>query len=197
MEPRQYGPRGPMQPIKELDHIERIKANLANKPRDLALFVTGINTAYRASDILSIDLGTARKLRPGEPVVIREKKTGKRRPVSINHAVYDALQPLLRARASAGDDEPVFVGRKGRYDSMRLTVPTLGKLVKKWCSDVGLEGNYSSHTLRKTWAYHQRRTHKVGLELLQEAFGHSSSRVTLTYACVQSDELHAMYMKEI
>ena len=80
---------------------------------------------------------------------------------------------------------------------MRITVPTLGKLVKKWCTDVGLVGNFSSHTLRKTWAYHQRRTHKVGLELLQEAFGHSSGRVTLTYACVQDDELRDMYLTEI
>lgn len=194
---RQYGPRGPMEPIRDIEAIERIKANLAAKPRDLALFTVGINTAFRASDILGVNLGDARRLRPGEPLPVKEQKTGKRRLVTINQAVYDALQPLLALRASAADADPLFVGRKGRYESMRLTVPTLGKLVKRWCSDVGLEGNYSSHTLRKTWAYQQRRRHGVGVELLQEAFGHSSGRITLAYACVQSDELHIMYMTEI
>ena len=49
-----------MQPIKEVAHIERIKTNLASKPRGLALFTFDINTAYRASDILGLDLGIAR-----------------------------------------------------------------------------------------------------------------------------------------
>jgi hypothetical protein len=38
---------------------------------------------------------------------------------------------------------------------MRLTVPTFGKLVTRWCADVGLVGDYSNHTLRKTSAYQQ------------------------------------------
>ena len=74
-EERQYGPRGPMEPIKSIEAIQQIKENLASKPRDLALFVFGINTAFRASDILALNVGVARKLRPGEPVVIREQKT--------------------------------------------------------------------------------------------------------------------------
>ena len=41
------------------------------------------------------------------------------------------------------------------------------------------------------------RTHKVGVELLQKAFGHSSGRITLAYAFVQDDELNAMYMTDI
>jgi integrase len=186
-----------MQPIKELQCIEQIKANLAGRPRDLALFVFGINTAFRASDILGLDMGIARKLKPGEPVVIREQKTGKRRPVTINPAVFDALQPLLATRRDAREDEPVFVGARGATPGECITVCTLGKLVKKWCSDVGLTGDYSSHSLRKTFAYHQRKTHGIGIEMLQEAFGHSSGRITLNYACVQGDELRDMYMTEI
>ena len=92
--------------------------------------------------------------------------------MTINQAVYGALQPLLLTPAHAGEDEPVFAGWKGRYESMRIAVLTLGKLVKRWCSDVGLEGEFSNHSLRKTRAYHRRRTHGVGLELLQNAFGH-------------------------
>ena len=62
---------------------------------------------------------------------------------------------------------------------MKVAVPTLGKLVVKWRSNVGLEGEHSSDSLWKTWAYHQRKTRGVGLEMLQEVFGQSSGRITL------------------
>ncbi|MDA3791878.1 MAG: hypothetical protein PF503_25695 [Desulfobacula sp.] len=44
-----------------------------------------------------------------------------------------------------------------------LTVPSLSILIKGWCRKVNLNWNYASHTLRKTWGYHQRVTFKVAL----------------------------------
>lgn len=40
-----------VEPIRKKEHLEAIKELLKDEPRNLALFVFGINTALRASDI--------------------------------------------------------------------------------------------------------------------------------------------------
>ena len=39
-----------------------------------------------------------------------------------------------------------------------LTEPTVNQKVKSWCRTINLKGNFGSHSLRKTWGYHQRVT---------------------------------------
>ncbi|MBW2365953.1 MAG: tyrosine-type recombinase/integrase [Deltaproteobacteria bacterium] len=67
----------------------------------------------------------------------------------------------------------LFSSRKG---DKPLSVPTLNNLVKKWCRAINLRGNYGSHTLRKTFGYHQRVRFGVGLPELMVAFNHSSQK---------------------
>ena len=43
-----------VEPIRTVHVTNKIKKNLAPSPRNLALFVVGISTAYRASELLSI-----------------------------------------------------------------------------------------------------------------------------------------------
>jgi hypothetical protein len=78
-----------------------------------------------------------------------------------------------------------------------LTVPSVHRLVKGWCRDINLKGNYGSHTLRKTWGYHQRVTFGVGLPELMVAFNHSTQRQTLDYLCVQPEEIKNIYQNEL
>ena len=43
-------------PIKRLNDVRSIKKLLADSPRDSALFIIGINTNLRASDILNLTI---------------------------------------------------------------------------------------------------------------------------------------------
>ena len=78
-----------------------------------------------------------------------------------------------------------------------LTVPSVHRLVKGWCRAINLKGNYGSHSLRKTWGYHQRVTFSVGLPELMVAFNHSTQRQTLDYLCVQPEEIRSIYENEL
>jgi integrase len=179
-------------PIKEGKDIRAIKKLLSDNPRNLCLFVLGINTNLRASDMLRIKAGEVRDLRPGDTLQLKEKKTGKLRQISLNKAVIKAIQDLLKSRPYK-DDDPLFLGHKGP-----LTVPTVNALVKSWCRAINLMGgNYGAHTLRKTFGYHQRVTFGAGLPELMACFNHSSQRQTLDYLCVQPDEIRSIYMNEI
>ena len=142
-----------VEPIRTVNAINNLKKHLAPPPRNYALFVDGINTAYRASELLSIRVGQVRHLQPGDRLEVKQKKTKKYRAVTINKGCYEAIQQLLehldrkalktRDFSWVDDDAYLFAGRKS--DSA-LTVPSLNNLVKDWCRRVNLKGNYGSHS---------------------------------------------------
>jgi integrase len=183
-------------PIKKIKDIRLIKTMLKDKPRDYALFVLGINTNLRASDILNIKVHQVLEAQAGDELTLNEIKTKKPRRINLNKVVIAAIRPLLKQMRDNGTfslNGPLFRGRK----SEALTVPSLSRLVKTWCRGANLTGNYASHTLRKTWGYHQRKTFGVGLPELIVCFNHSSQRQTLEYLCIQPEEIKSVYENEL
>ena len=82
-----------VEPIRDLDDIERIKDYLRSKnERDYILFMFGIYTGLRVSDIIPIKV----KQVTGEKVEIKEKKTGKIRRFPINPQLKRALDQYIK-----------------------------------------------------------------------------------------------------
>jgi integrase len=180
-------------PIKKTKDIETIKKLLSDNPRNYCLFVLGINTNLRASDLCRITAGKVRGLKPMDTFEIKEKKTGKIRRVTVNRSCVDAIQRLLASRPYA-DTDPLFLSRRG---GNAISVMTVNNLVKEWCRKINMKGNYGSHTLRKTWGYHQRVTFNVGIPVLMACFNHSNQKQTLDYLCVQPEEIKSVYANEL
>ena len=180
-----------VEPIKDLKDVKSIKRLLSDRPRDLCLFTIGINTNLRASDLLRIIAGQVRELKAGDELVLKEQKTGKPRRITINKAVAASIQSLLASKEYK-DEDALFQGQRGC-----LTVPSVNRLVKLWCNAINLKGNYGSHTLRKTFGYHQRVTFGRGIPELMTVFNHSSQKQTLDYLCVQPDEVRDLYLNEL
>jgi len=183
-------------PIRNVETISDIKTLLCAKPRDLCIFVLGINTAYRANELLSITCDQVRHLQTGDVLELKQTKTKKNRAITLNHLAAKAIQNWLRYHPNPVDDAPLFISRTGNA----LTVSTLSNMVKGWCTEVGLRGNYSSHTLRKTWGYHKLRSNNglnrhLVLPILMLAYGHARQEQTLEYLCIQSDEVTNLYME--
>ena len=105
-----------VEPIRELKDIKVIKKLLAATPRDLALFVIGINTSLRASDLVRLTVGQLRGIKPMDELEIKEKKTGKIRRISFNRACIEAVQGQLNSLQSCyirPDGHPFFASRRG------------------------------------------------------------------------------------
>ena len=189
-----------VEPIRTVNAINSLKKYLAPCPRNFALFVVGINTAYRASELLSIRVGQVRHLQPGDRLEVKQKKTKKYRAVTMNAGCYEAIQKLLehldrkalkvRDLSWVDDDAYLFAGRR---PDRPISVPTLNNLVKDWCRKINLKGNFGSHTLRKTWGYMQRTKQDTPIPLLMQAFGHASQQQTLSYLCIQDEEIESIY----
>ena len=180
-----------VEPIRKLKDVKAIKQLLTDKPRDLCLFTLGINTNLRASVLLRLTAGRVRGLKAGDEIEIKEQKTGKMRRITLNKGVIRSIQGLLASREYK-DEEPLFVGQRGP-----LTVPSVNRLVKSWCKAINLRGNYGSHTLRKTFGFHQRVNFGVSLPELMVIFNHSSQQETLNYLCVQAEEVRSIYQNEL
>jgi integrase len=185
-----------VEPIRKKKDITAIKKLLADKPRDLALFIVGINTNLRASDLVKLTVGKVRDCKPGCEIELRETKTGKPRRISLNKPAVEAIQSLLASKYMANaddDDTPLFKSQRGEA----LEVSSVHRLVKGWCGSkvgINLVGNYGSHTLRKTWGYHARQA-GVPLPILVEMFNHSSQKQTLSYLGIQPEEIADVYLK--
>jgi integrase len=180
-----------VEPIRKKKDIESIKKFISDNARDSGLFTLGINTNLRASDLLRIRVGQVRDLKPGDTIELKEKKTGKFRIVTLNKACIQAIQRLLASRPYA-DDDLLFLGQRGP-----LTVPSVHRLVKSWCRAINLRGNYGSHTLRKTFGYHQRVTFGTDIPRLMVVFNHSTQRQTLEYLCIQPEEIRDVYENQL
>ncbi len=180
-----------VQPIHRLKDVRAIKKMISDSPRDSAIFAIGINTNLRASDILGLTIGQARGVTPGSEIEIIEKKTQKRRRITFNDEVVTAIQRLLLELGDRyKDEDSIFQGQRGP-----LTVKTVTQLVKKWCGDINLKGNFGSHTMRKTWGVHQRKRVGTSIPELMVMFNHTSQKQTLDYLCIQPEEIKSAYMK--
>ncbi len=188
----QKGDQITVEPIRNLRDIKTIKKILYDKLRDLCLFTLGINTNLRASDLIGITYAQVANLNPEDTLILKEKKTGKIRQITVNNAVAKAIGGLLMSIAYDSDDY-LFKSQRGAS----LTVPSVSRLVKQWCKMTNLKGNYDSHSLRKTWGYHQRITYNVGIPELMVCFNHSTQRQTLDYLCIQPEEIKSVYMNEL
>jgi len=177
-------------PVRERKDIDRIKAVLADQPRNLALFMLGINTNLRASDLVNLKTGQVMILTPEQSFEIREKKTGKLRRLTLNKGALKAVHEWIRIGGLKPDD-PLFLSQR---NWKALTVSSVNRLVKSWCKAAGLKGQFGSHSLRKTWGYH---AWKAGIDLprLMVIFNHSSQKQTLDYLCIQAEEIQEVYLK--
>ncbi len=180
-----------VEPIRDKAAIQKIKNLLSRNPRDQLLFVFGINTGFRANELLSLKVGQVRMLNSGDDLELKLSKTKTFRRVTMNGPVIEAIQTYLKSSNLRDDDWLFRSSRRNRP----LRVDTVSTYVKNWCRAVGLIGNYASHTLRKSWGYWQRVANNSPIPLLMAAYGHSTQQQTLSYLGIQNREIADIYMK--
>lgn len=181
-------------PIRDRKKIAQIKNVLRGQKRfrDLLLFVIGINTALRISDLLQLRLSQFldENGKIKNKFWIKEQKRGKRHEIAINQSMEDVLNEYLEVypnRAKASDNFLFFNPRT----LQPLKRGQAWKFITAICKEVGLRGNYGTHSLRKTWGYHARMQ-GVDLMLIMYKLNHNSIAYTKRYLGITDDELQAI-----
>ena len=169
-----------VEPIRDRKKIAQIKNLLRGKRRyrDLLLFTVGINTALRISDLLQFQVKHFVNDEGGiqKRFWIREQKRGKRQEVVINQSIREVLREYLEAFPDYVEkpDHPIFFNSKTHQPIKRGQA---WKLITSICEEVGLSGNFGTHSLRKTWGYHARMQ-GVDLALIMYKLNHNSIAYT-------------------
>ncbi len=101
-----------VEPIRELKAIQRIKRIIAAEPRNLCLFTAGINTAYRAGELLSITVGQVCYLTVGDLLDLKQSKTKTYRGATLNQTTIDAIHDWLKTHPDTRPDAPLFRSQK-------------------------------------------------------------------------------------
>ena len=108
-----------VQPLKSKQDIERMKNALHG--RDLLLFIVGINSSLRISDILNLRV---QDVSHGY-IELSEQKTGKIKRIKINDAIKGAIKSLVPKDAEPSDwlfpSEKYSITNSRRSPMHRLT----------------------------------------------------------------------------
>ncbi|PEC48939.1 tyrosine-type recombinase/integrase [Bacillus sp. AFS096315] len=171
-----------VQPIRNREQLENMKWALKRHctERDYILFLVGINTGLRVSDILNLKTVQIIKLKKKirKEFLIREGKTKKERMINLT-SIYEEVY----AYASQLDSEWLFPSRKGDKAISKIQVY---RQLQKAGDMAGIE-SLGTHTMRKTfgyWFYKQTKN----IAMLQDILNHSTPQITLTYIGINKEE---------
>lgn len=204
----ELAPEHTSEPIKSMDDIDRISKYLINsgRYRDNMLFIVGINFGLRASDLRMLRFSNliTETFMFKDSFPVFEKKTRntrkrkKNRYITINDAVVEAVTLYLENTPNVSLSDYLFrsESRNSVNSSEPITIRGINLILKGIANDLDIQAKVSSHTLRKTFCYHQMlMSHNDGrkLMLLQKMLGHSSPAQTLDYIGITSEEIEEAY----
>lgn len=167
-----------VEPIRDKAKIAELKRILREQSyRNYILFVLGINTGLRISDMLKLKV---KDVRNKTHIVLKEQKTSKNKRFLINSNLRRELKDYIKGMDA---EEHLFQSRIGtnkpisRFQAYRIF------------SEAGRQAGLDSiacHSTRKTFGYHHYKKNK-DVALLQKLFNHSSPSITLDYIGITQD----------
>lgn len=169
-----------VQPIRDLEKLQQIKDKLKEQnERNYILFVIGINTGLRASDLVNLKV---KDVKGREHIIITEKKTGKEKRILITPQLKRDLKGYIQNK---DDNQYIIKSRIGT--NKPLSRKMVYVILRKVAEECGLR-EIGSHTLRKTFGYHFYLKYK-NIAILMDLFNHSSEKITLRYIGLNQDVL--------
>lgn len=173
-----------VEPIKDRNKLKTVEEILKTQSgRNLLLFIIGINTGLRVSDILALNV---KDVKYKNHINIIEKKTGKRKQIPLNEKVKSLINNETYNKKMG---EPLFkTTHKKRMDRTNAY-----RMINSACKQAGIESCIGTHTLRKTFGYHHYKQFK-DVVMLQKIFNHSSPQITLRYIGIEQDEIDMSYL---
>ncbi|KAB2328010.1 site-specific integrase [Cytobacillus depressus] len=182
-----------VQPIRDKEKIEAMKKILrASSLRNELLFVLGINTGLRISDLLSLLIDDVLKEKKVvDRLELREKKTGKPRYIALNKKIIRLIGKYIeKERTHASPSDPLFLSQKGGAISRQHAYEILNKAARA----VGIKERIGTHSLRKTFGYFAYKS-GVDLAMIQKLLNHSSQTETLRYIGITQEQMDEVVLR--
>ena len=170
------------------DEVSRI-VTLLSSPRDRALFVVGVYTGFRISELLSLKVKNCYQNGHVLERILVERRhmKGKRtsRAVPLHKEAICYLELYIESDWSS--DRLIFdISRSQAH-----------RIIKAAVDKAEIEGRVSTHSMRKTFA--KRIYYALGKDLVntQKAMGHASVSSTVAYLSFDQEEIDKAILGKI
>ncbi len=160
--------------LKDITEYLRLQSD-----RDYILFMLGIYSGLRISDILKLKVSD---VRDQDYFMVKEQKTGNLRKIIIN----PELRREIAMYVADKDDEDYLIRSRENYNRP-ISRQRADQIIKSAGEKYGVR--LSTHSMRKTFGYHfyLQCGEKNALPILMKIYGHSRELQTLIYIGVEQD----------
>lgn len=174
-----------VQPIRDYELLQEIKKWLkSTNERNYILFMLGINTGLRISDVLRLRVRDVL----GWDIYIREKKTGKPKEIKMPPSLKKEIRNYVKGK---DPDEYLIKSREGKNKPITRGMAYI--ILNEVAEEFNLE-RIGTHSLRKTYGYHHYKQFK-DVAALQDILNHSDPKITLRYIGIKQDDINEMQRK--
>jgi integrase len=164
----------------------RIRLQLANRCRDLALFNLAIDSKLRACDLLCLRVSDVMVGgRIGSRAMIMQRKTQRRVQFEITARTREAVTDWMQIAELCASS---YLFPSQLHSSLHLSTRQYSRMVESWVAGIGLDSTaYGTHSLRRTKAsLIYRRTKNI--RAVQLLLGHAKLESTVRYLGIEVDD---------
>lgn len=165
----------------------RVRLELEDKIRDLALFNMAIDSKLRACDLVRLRVADVTHGNSGvlSRTTVVQRKTGRPVQFEITPRTRKSVASLLMNDRHPGHG---YLFRSRLRNSEHLSTRQYARIVHSWVESIGLESaKYGTHTMRRTKASLIYRQSK-NLRAVQLLLGHTKLESTVRYLGVEVDD---------
>lgn len=161
--------------------VTQMLSELKNN-RDKCLFILGLKTGFRISEILSIKASDVTQYGKIRDSITVSRSSMKGKLSSRNVILHPDAKKALEAMVVLTMDKDQKLFPVGRMQAHRI--------LKEAAQRAKIEGKVSSHSMRKSFA--KKVYHALGKDLVntQRAMGHKSIQSTISYLSFEEDKIN-------
>ena len=178
--------------LKEIWAI-RIRLEIADNVRDLALFNLAIDSKLRSCDLVKLRvLDIAHNGTVASRAMVMQQKTHQPVQFEISEQTKSSVSRWIEKAGLSGED---YLFKSRFKDSPHLSTRQYARLIEQWVSQIGLDPTaYGTHSMRRTKAALIYRRTK-NLRAVQLLLGHSKLESTVRYLGIEVDDALEMAEK--
>lgn len=180
---------------EEVTKVFNKLGNLNNRygKRNQLLFLMGVKTGFRISELLSIRVKDVIQHNKVTARVTVTKANMKNQVESRSVALHEAVKPLILEHVQAaglGHDDFLFCSQNGTQLSRRMATHVLEEVFDV----LQMDGKLNTHSMRKTFANNVHELLDHDLVKTQKALGHKWVTTTAQYISFKEEEVDAAVM---
>ena len=178
------GQKAPLR-LKDIWAI-RIRLQLGQRTRELAMFDLGLDSKLRACDLVKLRV---RDISHGEHIsaraIVMQQKTSLPVQFEITQPTREAVSNWIKEAALAPEDY-LFPSRV--HESPHIGTRQYARIVDSWINEIGLDPSaYGTHSMRRTKAsLIYRRTKNI--RAVQLLLGHTKLESTVRYLGIEVED---------